>query len=71
MRWVISAVVCVLVGGATAVYQASQGNKDLVQRLGRWASDAFQGYVWEDPELTRGLLTRMLKAPWSPHMAAF
>ena len=59
------------VGGATAVYAASGGNAKLVQRLGRWASDAFQGYVWEDRSLTAGLPTQMLRAPWAPHMSSF
>ena len=59
------------VGGATAVYAVTKGNKDLVQRLGRWASDAFQGYVWEDRTLTLGLAGAMLRAPWGPHMAAY
>ena len=59
------------VAGATAAYYATEGNKEVVQRLGRWARHAFQGYVWEDRALTRGLATRMLRAPWAPHIAAF
>ena len=59
------------IGGATAVYAATGGNKDKTQRLGRWASDAFQGYVWEDRLFTRGLATSMLQAPWDPHRAAY
>ena len=58
------------VGGATAAYHATDGNKGTVQRLGRWASDAFQGYVWEGRTLMRTLAARMLRAPWGPHMAA-
>ena len=59
------------VGGASALYLATGGNKDLVQRLGRWSSDAFQGYIWEDPSWTAGLASSMLRTPWGPHMAAF
>ena len=59
------------VAGATAAYHATGGKKEVVQRLGRWASDAFQGYVWEDRSLTAGLSSAMLRAPWAPHMAAF
>ena len=64
--------------GGLAVLPAAQSaplqrarSKETVQRLGRWASDAFAGYIWEDSELTLGLSTRMLRAPWSPHMGAF
>ena len=59
------------VAGATAIYAATDGNKDMVQRLGRWSSDCFQGYLWGDRTLTCGLATKMLRAPWSPHMGAF
>ena len=33
-------------GGASAMY-AAYGDTGMVQRWGRWASDAFQGYIWE------------------------
>ena len=59
------------IGGASAAYFATGGNKDAVQRLGRWASDAFAGYVWEDRSLTAGLARAMLKAPWNPPRGAF
>jgi len=59
------------VAGATAIYAATQGNKGLVQRMGRWASDAFQGYVWEDRSLTLGLASKMVAAPWAPHKGLF
>ena len=58
-------------GGASALYHATGGNKSLVQRLGRWASEAFSGYVWEDRTLTRGLAGAMLAAPWAAHAAAY
>ena len=38
------------IAGATAIYNATDGNKDLAQRVGRWASDAFQAYLWESSE---------------------
>ena len=49
------------IGGATALYQ---GTKDLeqVKRFGRWTSDAFHGYPWENHERQRGLSTRMARA---------
>ena len=46
------------------------GNIALVKRLGRWASDAFEGYIWEDRELTKGLSSKMIAAPWHVHGAA-
>ena len=58
-------------GGATAIYNATGGNVPLVKRLGRWASDAFEGYIWEDSQLTRGLSSNMLNAPWSVHSATW
>ena len=58
-------------GGATALYNATQGNTKVVQRMGRWASDVFEGYVWEDRSLTRGMSARMLAAPWTIHTAAY
>ena len=58
-------------GGASALYHATGGNKSLVQRLGRWASEAFSGYVWEDRTLARGLASAMLAAPWAAHAAAY
>ena len=59
------------IAGATAVYSATGGSKKTTQRIGRWSSDALQRYVWKDASLTKGLAGRMLRAPWSPHMAAF
>jgi len=49
------------IGGATALYQ---GTKDLeqVKRFGRWTSDAFHGYLWENHERQRGLSARMARA---------
>ena len=45
-------------GGATALWGAT-GNLQLVQRLGRWRSDAVHRYLWETGNLTRGLAQRM------------
>ena len=58
-------------GGASALFQASGGNKALVQRMGRWASDAYMGYVWEDRTLTRGMAAAMLASPWAARAGAF
>ena len=58
-------------GGASALYQASGGNIGLVKRLGRWQSEAFEGYIWEDRELTRGLASAMIRAPWHVHAASY
>ena len=46
------------IGGATAMYHVTRDLK-LVQRYGRWASDAFQGYLWEADEAQQGLARDM------------
>ena len=51
------------IGGATAMYHATQDLK-LVQRYGRWASDAFMGYLWEAHEGQKGLAARMGRDDW-------
>ena len=58
------------VGGATALYHATGGNAPVVKRLGRWASEAYEGYLWEDRTLTKGLANAMLAAPWNVHRGA-
>ena len=58
-------------GGASVIYNATGGKVTLVKRLGRWASDAFEGYIWEDCQLTRGLASSTLSAPWSVHSATW
>ena len=58
-------------GGASAIYNATDGNVPLVKRLGRWASDAFEGYIWEDSRLTKGLSSKMLSAPWTTNSATW
>ena len=57
-------------GGASALNHASGGNKAFVQRLGRWASEAFQGYIWEDRTLTVSLLTGPAAAEAEAQIAA-
>ena len=52
-------------GGASAIFQCSGGNSALVKRLGRWSSDVYEGYVWEDRLLTKGLSSQMITAPWA------
>ena len=58
-------------GGASALDFATGGNVQVVKRLGRWASEAFEGYLWEEASLTRGLASAMYRAPWGVHPAAF
>ena len=48
-------------GGATALY-AAFGDTAMVQRWGRWASDAFQGYLWEARGNAKGVAEAMRKA---------
>ena len=54
-------------GGATAIHAATKGNSDLVKRSGRWASDAYQGYIWETEHMTQGLAAGMADAKWNVH----
>ena len=54
-------------GGASAVFAASGGNAPLTQRVGRWASSAYEGYIWETEALTRGLSSEMIRAPQAYH----
>ena len=46
------------IGGATAMLHAGMP-VDLIKRMGRWVSDAFQGYLWEASEDTKGLAKKM------------
>ena len=56
-------------GGASAIHAATKGNGDLVKRFGRWASEAYQGYIWETDHLTEGLASGMSTAKWNVHSA--
>ena len=47
-------------GGATAIWAAYKDSA-LVKRWGRWASDAFHGYLWEDKDNARGVAEAMAK----------
>ena len=49
------------IGGATALWNRYKDTA-LVQRWGRWKSQAFQGYLWDSRELARGVSQNMLKA---------
>ena len=51
----------VVIVGATALY-AAFGDTAMVQRWGRWASDAFQGYLWEARGNAKGVAEAMRKA---------
>ena len=49
------------IGGASALYAAFKDTA-LVQRWGRWNSDAFQGYLWEARDMAEGVASSMAAA---------
>ena len=49
------------IGGASALY-AKFGDTALVQRWGRWKSDAFHSYLWEASSMAKGVAESMGKA---------
>ena len=53
-------------GGASAIFAAT-GDEQLVRRFGRWASEAYRGYIWETHGLSRGLSAKMSSAQWDLH----
>ena len=57
-------------GGASALYESSGGNTNLVKRMGRWASDCFEGYLWETRTMSRGLAQGMVNSTWDLHAAS-
>ena len=52
-------------GGASALW-ASFHDSGLVQRWGRWASNCFQGYVWESRQASQGVADRIVQADFAP-----
>ena len=52
-------------GGASALW-AAYHDSALVRRWGRWASDAFQGYIWEGRQGSAGVAQSMAKADLTP-----
>ena len=46
------------IGGATALYHV-RPDVQLIQRFGRWSSSAFQGYLWEAHETSKGISAAM------------
>ncbi|CAL1152080.1 unnamed protein product [Cladocopium goreaui] len=52
-------------GGASALWTAFK-DASVVRRFGRWASDAFHSYLWEDREYSRGMAASMLRADLAP-----
>ena len=48
-------------GGASALWAAYRDSA-VVKRWGRWASDAFHGYLWEDRNNARGVAQAMATA---------
>ena len=47
-------------GGATAIWAAYKDSA-LVKRWGRWSSDSFHGYLWEDKGNAKGVAEAMAK----------
>ena len=47
------------IGGACALLHAGY-SIELIQRWGRWASNAFQAYLWESSEAARGVAEKMV-----------
>ena len=47
------------IGGACAPLHAGF-SIELIQRWGRWASNAFQAYLWESSEDARGVAEKMV-----------
>ncbi len=47
------------IGGACALLHAGF-SMELIQRWGRWASNAFQAYLWESSEDARGVAAKMV-----------
>ena len=52
-------------GGASALW-ARYHDAGVVKRWGRWASDTFQGYLWEGREGAAGVSTAMVEADLTP-----
>ena len=48
------------IGGATALYHTTS-DLNFVRRFGRWASDAFHGYLWEAHEKSCGVSSSMVQ----------
>ena len=46
------------IGGATALYHKFK-DIEIVKRMGRWKSSAFQGYLWSAEEDSKGLAQQM------------
>jgi hypothetical protein len=45
---------------------AAYKDASVVRRYGRWASDAFHTYLWEDREYSRGMSESMIKTSLTP-----
>ncbi len=52
-------------GGASALW-AIFGDSGLVRRWGRWASDAFHGYLWSGRKESEGVAQGTIKADLTP-----
>ena len=52
-------------GGASALWTAYK-DASVVRRYGRWASDAFHTYLWEDRKYSQGMAGSMLQTDLAP-----
>ena len=52
-------------GGASALWTAYK-DASVVRRYGRWASDAFHTYLWEDRKYSQGMAKSMLETDLAP-----
>jgi hypothetical protein len=57
-------VISLRAGGATAMWEA-KFSVDEIKRRGRWASNAFQAYVWEGRSKARNVTKSMLGSKFS------
>jgi integrase len=55
------------IGGATALYNAGW-ELGAIQRFGRWASNAFHGYLWDSHSLQKGASKAMMSAKTDLHL---
>ena len=53
------------IGGACCLLHAGF-SVELIQRWGRWASNAFQCYLWENSEDSRGVAAKMVASRGAP-----
>ena len=52
-------------GGASAIWAAYR-DSGLVRRWGRWASDSYQTYLWDDRNAAKGVASAMSTTDLTP-----